>query len=257
MILVVCSASTMEYAKKFGDNLYKVDKPPTKSILDMRIRANEIIAIGGGAVMDTAKILAAVSDVQRILCYPTTAAGAGFTSRAVYWDGTRKHSIRTPKPITIVELAYSNNLPRTIVGNTECDAISHALESLWSANSSFISRKLAYEALNNLCDRNRLIEAGNLAGMAIEITGTNLIHGASYPLTGFYKISHGHAVGIMLPVITKFMGTKIGFPARIVPEMDYDIKLLAEEAITYEQIHTSIKNVTIHDMQRLYAEALA
>ena len=50
-----------------------------------------------------------------------------------------------------------------------------------------------------------LIKAGHIAGKAIEIAPTNLLHSLSYPLTGYYNISHGIALGYFLPKISKLL----------------------------------------------------
>lgn len=259
--MVICSKSTLKYAKEIGGRVHQVSEPPTKDVLETIVADDEIIAIGGGAVMDTAKILAANSGIKTVLCYPTTAAGAGNTSRAVYWDGTRKHSIVTPLPLTISCPEWSGHLPDEILRNTRCDAFAHMLESLWSKKATHISRLLAMRAFYELENGYSLVVAGNIAGMAIEITGTNVIHGASYPLTGHYGLCHGYAVGLMLPVMIKFMEYNpehdLTIPECTIPlNIAFDIDMLATDAMSYPQLHTSIKSITESDMRILYKEAL-
>lgn len=257
MALIVCSKSTREYAESIGVRIYQVEKPPTKDIIDIVVEEDEIIAIGGGAVMDTAKILAANSGIETVLCFPTTAAGAGSTSRAVYWDGTKKCSIKTPKPITMKCHESLRELPVEIILNTQCDAYSHALESLWSNKATAVSEWLALKALNMMLDGCPLVEAGNIAGAAIEITGTNIIHAMSYPLTGHYGIPHGQAIGILLPAIAQFMGYGDKVPYRERPQIiEFGIDMLAWDAMNYFQLHTSIKTVTKKDVIGLYERAL-
>lgn len=55
---------------------------------------------------------------------------------------------------------------------------------------------------------NELITAGNLAGQAIAIATTNVVHAASYPITVEYGIDHGTACGIPLPYFVEFMDFK-------------------------------------------------
>ena len=71
-----------------------VTSAPTKDILDEVGTEEQVIAVGGGAVIDTAKILSK----NPIMCYPTTAAGSSSTSWSVYWDGTKKCSIKRMLP---------------------------------------------------------------------------------------------------------------------------------------------------------------
>ena len=65
---------------------------------------------------------------------------------------------------------------------TMFDCISHAYESLWSIHATDRSRRYAKKALKQIevyleeHNMDDLIDAGNEAGKAIEITGTNIIH---------------------------------------------------------------------------------
>ncbi len=89
------------------------------------------------------------------------------------------------------------------------DCLSHCLDSLWSINANEQSTSLcdtAYDLLLRQNDAYDLVLAGHIAGKAIEITGTNILHALSYPLTGKYGITHGEALGYFLPTISKFMG---------------------------------------------------
>ena len=44
-----------------------------------------------------------------------------------------------------------------------------------------------------------MAEAAHLAGKAINITKTTAAHAVSYPITSFFNIPHGYAVGLTLP----------------------------------------------------------
>ncbi len=239
--LIVCSKSTLKYAKEMGDKVYQVTHPPDRETLDIIVPADEIIAIGGGSVIDMAKIMGAQSGINTILAYPTTASGASETSHAVYWDAGRKHTIKTPKPITLFNIKFVKGLSISVLRNSNCDALSHAWESLVSNNRTVISDQLAKAAL---AEPNEIIR-GILAGQAIEITGTNVAHALSYPLTGHYEIPHSVAVKIMLP---KF---KI-----VAPDKDYDYDLLVSEALSYPQIHETDFEATRESVRGLYKEAL-
>ncbi len=82
-----------------------------------------------------------------------------------------------------------------------------------------------------------MIRAGRLGGKAIEITGTNLLHSLSYPLTGIYEISHGEALGYFLPKISKFMGVDVSDITEEDSLNDIDIDLVVEEALKYDKIN--------------------
>ncbi len=78
-------------------------------------------------------------------------------------------------------------------------------------------KKLAKEAiilvLDNILDavnnstpetRYKMMQAANMAGAAINISKTTACHSIAYPITSYFKISHGHAVGMTLGELIKF-----------------------------------------------------
>ena len=105
----------------------------------------------------------------------------------------------------------------------------------------------ALEILEGDYTNSQLIEAGNMAGQAIELCPTTILHSLSYPMTSFYNISHGLALGYLLPRVCQFMNfdlTKYNkYPPVEIPDMDYI--LIANEALKYNKIHGTIKEVNI------------
>tara|TARA_R110000851_G_scaffold267748_1_gene420230 strand:- start:2378 stop:3172 length:795 start_codon:yes stop_codon:yes gene_type:complete len=203
--LLVCSKSTLHYLPQY-DNILLIASPPQKSILTLKDSEEDVVAIGGGAVIDAAKIISKTP----IVCYPTTAAGSSATAWSVYWDGTTKCSIHRQIPReTIFEPSFIKSIPDEIRINTICDVISHCLDSLNSikANSQSISNcEISLNFLKNE-DNLSLLKAGHYAGKAIQITGTNLLHSLSYPITAKYGISHGRALACLLPKVFHLMST--------------------------------------------------
>jgi len=264
MPLIVYSKSTEKFAKNMDTKFLRVDKPPTEKTLELTAD-DEIIAIGGGSVIDTAKIIAAVSKNQKVMAIPTTASGAEKTGHAVYWKNGRKYSIKTPMPEVNMNLELLETLPKDIIRATSYDALSHALESLWSKKATLLSDLCAQEAIKVITnqimggypDLKELIRGGDLGGRAIEITGTNIVHALSYPLTGFYNVSHGLAVGLILPAVAKYVGCKPKIPKyKINIKRDFDFNFIAEEAMNYAQIHDAIKNITKNKALAILKESL-
>ena len=199
--LLVCSESTKDFMDGF-DKVRVVKGAPDVSILDEVGAYEKVTAIGGGAVIDTAKILAK----NPIVSYPTTAAGSTETSWSVYWDGKKKCSIKRHKPRDVIINSEFLNLPYGVVAETTFDVVSHCLDSMNSRKATKESVEYCNRALKILRNSGRgnvdLIRAGREAGKAIEIAGTNLLHSLSYPLTGHYGVSHGLALGYFLPKIS-------------------------------------------------------
>ncbi len=198
-----------------------------------------ILAVGGGAVIDYAKI-ANVVDVREdlsdlIINYsypfkkkytnlaviPTTAgSGAEVTSNAVIYVDNIKHSFESELLIPdnfflIPEFLIS--APNKIKASAGFDAIAQALESLVSRKSNDQSVNYASKSLKvsvnsflsfvnnpNMKNATEMSIASNLAGKAISISKTTAPHAVSYPFTSLFNISHGHAVGLFFERFFKF-----------------------------------------------------
>ncbi len=216
--LIVYSSRTLSYAKKIGRkysdvDYWLVDEMPKKDITQWSTIADDIIAIGGGSVIDTAKI---IGRKKRIIAIPTTASGACATPYATVW-GKEKESIKTAKPITRIKTDIEINLSKPVLMATFFDALSHAIESFYSKNATWISKYYSLKAMwyirRYLKTKNiyTLIKTGAFAGEAIARAKTNVVHAISYPLTIHYKIPHGIACGLILPNFIALIGdNKLG-----------------------------------------------
>jgi len=204
------SKSTKKYAEKIAGNyspsaIFEITNPPTKDVFNYPpILGCEVLAVGGGSVIDTAKI---IYKDRRITAIPTTAAGASMTPYATVWLKDKKISVPTKKPF-LRHFEGEIQLPWKVLRSTLFDCLSHAIESFWSVDATPESKSLSIwaiemikEYLDGDGDINVLIKAGNIAGSAIAITRTNIVHKASYPLTIEHGIDHGTAVGILLPLV--------------------------------------------------------
>jgi alcohol dehydrogenase len=190
-----------------------------------------ILAVGGGAVIDYAKI-ANVVEVRddladlivnysypfkkkytKLAVIPTTAgSGAEVTSNAVIYVDGIKHSFESelllPDNFFLIP-EFLMSAPNKIKASAGFDAIAQALESLVSKKSNDQSVEYASKSLRvsvnsyisflnepNLKNATEMSIASNLAGKAISISKTTAPHATSYPFTSLFNISHGHAVGL-------------------------------------------------------------
>ncbi len=212
-VLIVHSKSTEASAKKLGLQYYDstflcISGVPSEYTTDISNEYEQVIGVGGGSVIDTAKL---ISKDKRIIAIPTTAAGACMTTYATVW-GESKRSITTKKPILVMPKDLKIKLPITIQLSTMFDALSHSFESLWSTNSNSSSKLSSCLAVKDLGkfyqggSIKHLISGGNHAGEAIEVTKTNIVHAVSYPLTLKYGISHGLACALVLPYFITYFG---------------------------------------------------
>lgn len=197
-----------------------------------------IIAIGGGSVIDTAKVVSYflneavnislkehiennkefVANKINLFAIPTTSGtGAEVTPFATVWEKNflAKHSFTSNEiypDYAIYDANITLSMPYDLTLYTSLDSISHALESLWNKNSSVSSSvysisslRLSLEYLPKLLDdienlklRHKIQLASHLSGLAISNTRTALAHSASYPLTYRYDVPHGLACSFML-----------------------------------------------------------
>lgn len=201
-----------------------------------------IVALGGGSVIDTAKVLAAADgDFNRVAQYlqtgsgsaslahvpiiaiPTTSGtGSDVTCWATVWhtQAQRKHSLSLPElyPETaLIDPALTVKLPLSLSINTALDALSHALESLWNVNRNPVSSALAVPAARDIIKwlprlaqdpsdiavRTHLARAALQAGLAFSNTKTAIAHNISYPITLKYGTTHGQACSFTLALILR------------------------------------------------------
>jgi alcohol dehydrogenase len=196
-----------------------------------------ILAIGGGTVIDYAKIancLPYKTSKQEIvsgslnlkkradLCViPTTAgSGAEVTENAVIYLDDIKYSVEHK----LIKPGRCFLVPEFIIGSSKklkassgFDAIAQALESIISVRSNEESLKFSTESLKyslnnfenyihspNFENTNKMCLAANLSGKAISIARTTAPHAISYPFTSIFNISHGHAVSLTLSKFLEF-----------------------------------------------------
>ena len=199
-----------------------------------RSPADIVLAVGGGSVMDIAKSINILAEhdepfeifvkgektLERhgktLIAIPTTAgSGSEATHFAVVYIGKQKYSLAREWMLpdyAIVDPQLTFKLPPRITASTGIDALSQAIESFWSLGATeesktyskravFLARSYLAEAVNSPTPQARatMSEAAHLAGKAINIAKTTACHAISYPLTAYFGIPHGHAVGLTLP----------------------------------------------------------
>ena len=198
-----------------------------------------ILAVGGGAIIDYAKIANLVDDrpdiADLIINYsyplknknaklaviPTTAgSGAEVTSNAVMYVNGIKYSFESelliPDYFFLVP-EFLISAPNNIKASSGFDALAQALESLVSKKSNSKSIDYASKSIKisldsfvsflnnpNLKNASEMSIASNLAGKAINISKTTAPHATSYPFTSLFNISHGHAVSLFFENFFKF-----------------------------------------------------
>lgn len=201
-----------------------------------------IVAIGGGSVIDSAKVFAAAagnfSRVQRyietgdggstlsaipVIAVPTTAGtGSEVTSFATVWDEERGRKFSLARKnlypeVALVDPTLTLSKPHSLTLATGLDALSHSIESIWNINANPMSARHAVAAarailadlpnllhdLTNLKLRHRIAEASLNAGLAFSNTKTAIAHSLSYPITLGWGVQHGIACSFILPTVLR------------------------------------------------------
>ena len=195
-----------------GENARTEDVEEKKRLLPGKIDA--FVAVGGGTVIDTTKLLrngfpGEVREGAPFLAVPTTAGtGAETTRFAVYYDHGKKMSADDVRylpsdVILLPELAATQSAYQR--ASTEFDAYAQAVESLWANGATDESRRYAQKALELMSSGEQML-GSYWAGKAIDISRTTAAHAFSYYLTATYGIPHGHAVYMVFPYICRNNG---------------------------------------------------
>ena len=206
-----------------------------------------IVSVGGGSAMDCAKGInflltngGTMSDYKGFgkakrpmlpsIGIPTTAGtGSEAQSYALIADekshmkmacGDRKAAFH----VAILDPEVTASQPRTVTAMTGIDAMSHAVESYVCTKRNPLAQMFAREAwkkleanLETVLTRPEDIEARGamqvgafLAGTAIENSMLGATHACANPLTAHYGITHGVAIGILLPHVVRFNAEVVG-----------------------------------------------
>ena len=206
-----------------------------------------ILAIGGGSVIDLAKICGArvvkpKKSIQKmegllhickklppLIVIPTTAGtGSETTLAAVITDEVNNHkypindfSLIPNYTIFIPELII--DLPSHITSTTGMDALTHAIEAFIGRSTTKKTRYYAIKAVklivenlketydnpHNLKARTNMLYAAHYAGIAFTISYVGYIHAIAHSLGGKYKTPHGLANEIILPIMLEIYGKKV------------------------------------------------
>jgi len=202
-----------------------------------------IIGLGGGSAMDTAKgcnfILTnggrmrdywGVGKAERpllpMMSIPTTAGtGSEAQSFALIRDPQthQKMACGDPKALSRVAILDPDliaTVPARVAAAAGIDAVAHAVETAGSTRRTELSRHLSREAWTRLTGsfakamagaatadgrvRADMLLGAHLAGAAIEASMLGAAHACANPLTSEFGVTHGVAVGLMLPHVVRF-----------------------------------------------------
>jgi alcohol dehydrogenase len=206
-----------------------------------------IVALGGGSSMDCAKgVNFVLTNGGRMDDYwgsgkatrpmlpsigiPTTAGtGSEAQSYALISQETTgaKMACGDPKArfrTVILDPSLTSSAPREVRAVSAVDALSHAVESFVSTKRNPVSQLFSREAWRLLESsaertlahpddgeaRGRMLLGSYFAGHAIEHSMLGAAHACANPLTSRFGVTHGIAVGLMLPHVVRFNEIEVG-----------------------------------------------
>ncbi len=189
-----------------------------------------VVGIGGGAVMDCAKILSleTVSPSRDLFLEPDTmrrdralalvpatpGSGSEVSPYATMCISGSPEQRLLESPALASDEAwlcpdFLSGLPMQHLAAASCESFVHACESYVSPRGTFVSRALCEKAVKAILGiwrdsvrhglgtvtkyLSELQQAGTLAGIAYALTGAATVHAVAYPLTVRLGVPHGEA----------------------------------------------------------------
>ena len=205
-----------------------------------RTGCKRVVAIGGGTVIDIAKVLA-VSDGEgmdalydrapnlekkrELILIPTTCGTGSEVTNIAIMARTRlgtKLGLVGPamyadSAVLIPELL--EGLPFPVFATSSIDALVHAVESSLSPKATPYTKLFGYKAIEMILrGYQRIVSQGrevlhelledflvasNFAGLAFGTAGCAAVHAMSYPLGGKYHVAHGESNYAMFTGVLK------------------------------------------------------
>jgi maleylacetate reductase len=179
------------------------------------MRADGILAIGGGSTTGLGKALALRTDLPQIVL-PTTYAGSEMTPILGETKEGLKTTVRSLKvlPETVIyDVDLTMDLPAAISGVSGMNAVAHAVEALYARDANPIVTALALESIGSLVKALPVICANPadgiaragalygawLAGICLGSVGMALHHKLCHTLGGTFDLPHAQTHAVVLP----------------------------------------------------------
>lgn len=200
-----------------------------------------VLGIGGGSVLDIAKLVAAQLDNEQqladyvgigllkgrkrtLVCMPATSGtGSEVSPNAILVDDTDNQKKGIISPWLVPDIVYVDPLltisvPPAITAATGLDALTHCLEAYTNKFAQPFIDLYAYEgmrliatnlvrAVQNGADeeaRSAVAMGSLLGGFCLGPVNTAAVHALSYPLGSSFHLPHGLSNALLLPYVMEF-----------------------------------------------------
>lgn len=238
----VLSEAGVEYAV-----FYRVQPNPTVQVVEecaaavLSLKAELLVALGGGSAIDTAKaasILAAnggpleqyagenkskTSGVPIAAVNTTAGTGSECTDFYIVTDPASRSKLAMVDVNCMVSIAINDidfmvSMPPGLTAATGMDALTHAIEAVLSRGATPLTDKDALWAVEQIAcylpkavadgsdktARTMMAYAEYAAGMAFSNAGLGMVHAMAHALGGRYDLPHGVCNAVLLPYVLSF-----------------------------------------------------
>jgi alcohol dehydrogenase class IV len=200
-----------------------------------------VVGVGGGSVLDVAKLIAALleneqglrditgigllkSRSKKLICLPATSGtGSEVSPNSILVDETDNQKKGIISPFLVPDIVYVDPLltmsvPPAITAATGIDALTHCLEAYTNLFAHPLIDVYAFEgmrliaahivqAVQNGRDeeaRTQVAMGSLLGGFCLGPVNTAGVHALSYPLGSTFHLTHGLSNALLLPYVMEF-----------------------------------------------------
>lgn len=192
--------------------------PETAATLLNSVGAANLVALGGGRTIDTAKAIAAVSGA-RVAAIPTTMSGAEMTGIHRLPAGAEDRVRALVRPaLVIADPEAMTSAPEPELRASSMNALAHGADSLYTPFANPVSRMTALRGAELIAtsldedpaERNRaaLAQGSILCGYAIDSGAFSLHHVVCQTLVRICGGSHAGVNAAILPRAMAFMASR-------------------------------------------------
>jgi alcohol dehydrogenase len=227
-----------------------------------------VIGIGGGSVLDVAKLVAAQLENEqtlqeyvgigllkgrkkKLVCVPATSGtGSEVSPNAILVDDADNQKKGIISPYLVPDIVYVDpvltlSVPPAITAATGLDALTHCLEAYTNKFSQPFIDMYALEGIrliaanietavkdgSNVDARTQVAMGSLLGGFCLGPVNTAGVHALSYPLGSMFHLAHGLSNALLLPYVMEY-----NIPAAVGRYADVAVALgcsrLGDEATT-------------------------
>jgi alcohol dehydrogenase len=200
-----------------------------------------VAGIGGGSVLDVAKLVAALLDNEQglrditgigllkqrrkhLVCAPATSGtGSEASPNSILVDETDNQKKGIISPFLVPDVVYVDPLltlsvPAAVTAATGIDALTHCIEAytnkfahpfidMYALEGIKLIASNIVKAVNNGNDEEARTEVATgslLGGICLGPVNTAAVHALAYPLGSMFHLAHGLSNALLLPYVMEF-----------------------------------------------------